>query len=227
MNEAMDVQGSTAQRSQWTGDGLVIGVFEGSSELTDGFADLPTEVKAALQDVISDAAFKGKAGSCAIARVGGSSPIRKVGVVGLGKPESLSLDVLRKAAGAVAQAAHRAKCKTVAVDLPIGNEDASSSAQAITEGLILALHTDLRFKSDEDAKSKDTPIVTSVDLLGFTEPSAAITRGQQICEGVILARELVSAPANVVTPVTLAETVEAIAQDYGLDLEILEQADCE
>jgi len=42
-----------------------------------------------------------------------------------------------------------------------------------------------------------------------------------------LARELVAAPANVVTPVSLAETAEAIASEYGLAVEILEREECE
>jgi leucyl aminopeptidase len=44
---------------------------------------------------------------------------------------------------------------------------------------------------------------------------------------VILARELVAAPANFVTSITLAETATTIAQDHGLNLEILEREDCE
>jgi leucyl aminopeptidase len=59
------------------------------------------------------------------------------------------------------------------------------------------------------------------------DQDAAITKGRQIALGVILARELVSAPANVVTPITLAEAAEAIAKEYGLDIDILEQAECE
>ncbi|HEY9659280.1 MAG TPA: leucyl aminopeptidase, partial [Allocoleopsis sp.] len=66
-----------------------------------------------------------------------------------------------------------------------------------------------------------------IELLGLAGQDAALTRARQICLGVILARELVSAPANVVTPIAMAETAEAIAREYGLELEILEQADCE
>lgn len=43
----------------------------------------------------------------------------------------------------------------------------------------------------------------------------------------ILARELVAAPANEVTPITMAETAQTIATDYGLQVEILEKSDCE
>ena len=43
----------------------------------------------------------------------------------------------------------------------------------------------------------------------------------------ILARELVSAPPNVVTPEKLAQTATDIAQSHGLTLEILEREQCE
>ncbi|NEO28588.1 MAG: leucyl aminopeptidase, partial [Kamptonema sp. SIO4C4] len=56
---------------------------------------------------------------------------------------------------------------------------------------------------------------------------AALQKAETIVSGVILARELVAAPANEVTPITLAETAQKLASDYGLELEILEQADCE
>ena len=38
---------------------------------------------------------------------------------------------------------------------------------------------------------------------------------------------MVAAPANAVTPITLAETAQQIASDHGLQIEILEQEDCE
>jgi leucyl aminopeptidase len=42
-----------------------------------------------------------------------------------------------------------------------------------------------------------------------------------------LARELVAAPPNVVTPQALADTAAAIAQAFNLELKVLERADCE
>ncbi|HBK22058.1 MAG TPA: hypothetical protein DDZ60_06015, partial [Planktothrix sp. UBA10369] len=41
------------------------------------------------------------------------------------------------------------------------------------------------------------------------------------------ARELVAAPANEITPITMAEMAKSLAQEYGLELNILEKADCE
>ncbi|MHC5833394.1 MAG: leucyl aminopeptidase, partial [Nostoc sp.] len=92
---------------------------------------------------------------------------------------------------------------------PLWNNDPATTAQAIAEGVELALYEDIRFKS-EPAEDKGSQIET-VDLLGFGGQEAAITRANQIVSGVILARQLVAAPANAVTPITLAETAIAIA----------------
>ncbi|MBD0314109.1 MAG: leucyl aminopeptidase, partial [Microcoleus sp. T3-bin5] len=64
-------------------------------------------------------------------------------------------------------------------------------------------------------------------LLGFDGTESEIARARQITAGVILARELVAAPANFVTPITMAETAQSLAAECGLELEILEQEECE
>ena len=56
---------------------------------------------------------------------------------------------------------------------------------------------------------------------------AALTQANQIVSGVMLARELVAAPANELTPVTMAQIAQEIASEHGLELEILEREECE
>ena len=209
----------------WSGDALALGLFEDGVALTGDLATLDEKLAGTLSELIEDAEFKGKAGSTAATRVGGGSPIRKIIVVGLGKPEKATLDDWRKAAAAVARTAKRERCKTLAVSLPLYN-DKTATASAIVEGIELAMHEDTRFKSESEDKPKGASI-EEVDLLGLGGTESAIERALQITSGVILARELVAAPANEVTPITMAETAEALASEYGLALEILEREDCE
>ncbi|MGI0486006.1 leucyl aminopeptidase [Pantanalinema rosaneae CENA516] len=220
----MDLRVTDTAYLDWSGDALAIGFFEEQVELTGDLAALDEKLFGTLKELIAEVEFKGKEGSTAAARVGSGSAIRKVMVIGLGKPDSFKLDSLRRAGAASARLAKKEKCKTLGISLPAWNHNAALSAQAIAEGVELALYQDNRFKSDaEDKVSK----VEQVDLLGFADQAAAIERAKQICSGVILARELVAAPANIVTPITLADTATAIAQDHGLELEILEREECE
>ncbi|MDM9385100.1 leucyl aminopeptidase [Chlorogloeopsis sp. ULAP01] len=220
----MDIRPSKTPVLEWTGDGLAIGLFEDAVELTGDLAALDEKLAGVLQELIAEEEFKGKANSTVVTRVGSPSPVRKVIIVGLGKPEALKLDTLRRAAAIVARLAKKQKCKTLGISLPTWNNDPAQTAQAIAEGIQLALYQDNRFKSEPEDKGVQ---VETVDLLGLGGQEAAITRANQIASGVILARQLVAAPANEVTPITMAEVAMVIASEHGLQVEILEQEECE
>jgi leucyl aminopeptidase len=145
-------------------------------------------------------------------------------LVGLGKADTLKLDGIRTAAAAIARLAKQEKSKSLGISLPVVDSDPAATAQVITEGILLSLHQDNRFKSDPEDKGAK---LETVELLGFTGQDGAVTRGEQMTSGVILARELVAAPANTVTPITMAETAQQLASDYGMAIEILEQQECE
>lgn len=221
----MKIQPSDQPLLEWAGDSLAIGLFEDAVELTGELATLDQKFSGVLKELIAEEEFKGKANSTIFTRVNAGSPVRKLILVGLGKPEALNLDSLRRAAAAVARVGKKQKSKILGFSFPLWNNDPAASAQAIAEGVELALYQDIRFKS-EPAEEKGSQIET-VDLLGFAGQEAAITRANQIVSGVNLARQLVAAPANAVTPITLAETAQAIATEHGLQLQILEREDCE
>ncbi|MBW4499296.1 MAG: leucyl aminopeptidase [Scytonema hyalinum WJT4-NPBG1] len=220
----MDIRATDTPLLEWTGDSLAIGLFEDAVELTGELATLDEKLAGSIKELIAEEEFKGKQGSSVFTRVGANSPVRKIILVGLGKPESLKLETLRRAAAAAARLAKKQKSKTLGISLAIWNNDPTETAQAIAEGVQLALYQDNRFKSEPEDKG---PQVETVDLLGLGGQEAAITRANQISAGVFLARQLVAAPPNAVTPITLAETAQEIASDHGLQIEILEQEDCE
>ncbi len=220
----MEVRASNTPILQWTGDGLAIGLFEDAVELTGDLVTLDEKLAGSIKELIAEEEFKGKAGSTISTRIGGGSQVRKLIVVGLGKAEDFNLDSLRNAAASIARSGKNQKCKTLAISLPVYNKGLADTAQAIAEGIELALYEDTRFKSEPEEK-KIT--IETVDLLGLGGQETAIARAAQICSGVILARQLVDGPANEVTPITMAQMAQTLATDYGLQLEILEQEDCE
>jgi leucyl aminopeptidase len=209
---------------EWSGDGLAIGLFEDAVELTGDLATLNEKLAGSIQELIAEEEFKAKQGNSVVTRVGSGGSVRKVLLVGLGKKDALKLETLRRAAAAAARLAKKQKCKTLGISLPVWNNDPAQTAQALAEGVQLALYQDNRFKSEPEDKG---PQVEQIDLLGLGGQEAAIIRANQICSGVILARQLVAAPANSVTPITMAETAAEISSEHGLQLKILEREECE
>jgi leucyl aminopeptidase len=237
----MNIFPSVTAAQAWHGDALAIAVFASPKsrdeqsekptkqplQLSESLKNLDIQVLACtLTDLITESEFTGEVGASVGGRVGVDYAIRKVILIGMGDPAKANADVWRKAAASAVKWANKEKVKKLALSFPDYNQDVSLTAQAIAEGILLAAHQDKRFKS----KNANPQFLEQVEILE-TDPelaSPAISKAQQIIDGVILARELVSAPANIVTPITLAETALAIANesDY-FSAKILEQAECE
>ncbi|MEY2833879.1 MAG: hypothetical protein RLZZ574_3138, partial [Cyanobacteriota bacterium] len=217
----MQIKATDRALLDWTGDLLAIGIAEGETKLSGDLATLNEKLAGTIAELIAEEEFEGKSGTTAMGRVGGQNPVRKIALVGLGKAEDLTINSWRNAAAAIARLAK--KEKTLGISLPPGSASAPDVAQAMTEAIILALHEDNRFKSEPESKE---PKLETIELIGLAGQDKAISRGLIIADGVILARELVNAPANEVTPVTMAETAQQLAQDYGLEIKIMEEADC-
>ncbi|AUC60431.1 leucyl aminopeptidase [Cyanobacterium sp. HL-69] len=219
----MDFKVNSSSFLDWSGDILALGFFEEKTELTGDLASLNDKLDGVITELIEENDFKGKDNSNVTARVGAKSPIRKVMLVGLGKQEDCTSNGIRLAAGAIARSAAKENGKTLGIALGIEDYEGDTVAQMTTEGVILALHKDNRFKSD----AKDELKLTNIDLLGLQASDNAITKAKQITDGVILARELVNSPPNDINPITLTKVAQDLAKDYNLELKILEKEECE
>ncbi|MBD2579763.1 leucyl aminopeptidase [Oscillatoria sp. FACHB-1406] len=220
----MQIKAVSTTPLNWTGDALALGLFEGMAEITGELAALDEKLDGTIQDAIAHEEFSGKSGETAVLRIGSKNQVRKLILVGLGKSEELAIDTLRATAAAIARTVKQQSIKTLGISLPVAGENAALSTEAIAEGLLLALHQDNRFKSESEDKAAK---LEAIEILGISEGDGDLAKVEAIASGVILARELVAAPPNAVTPVTLAETAEAIAREHGLSVQILEQEDCE
>lgn len=220
----MDFRVVSTEASAWVGDGLAIGLYEAdlAADLA-AWQSLDLALDGAIHELVEESEFKAKLGSSATIRVGKGRSVKKLILLGLGKAEDLKLDGLRRAAAAAAKAARTEKCQSLGIQLPIVTS-AAATAQAIVEGAELVLYKDRRFKSEPEESSLS---LSQVELLGLAGAEAAIAQAQSIVSGVNLARQLVAAPANSLTPLTLADIATQISTDHGMTLTILEQADCE
>jgi len=218
----MQIIASDTALLDWTGDLLVVGIIEGETELSGDLAQLDKQLAGTISEIIADEEFEGKSGTTLVSRVGGKNSVRKIALVGLGQESDLKLDSWRSAAAEIARLA--TKEKTLGISLPKGSESADTIAQVMTEAIILSLHQDNRFKSEPEDKQ---PKLETIDLIGLSGQANSISQAQTIADGVIFARELVNSPANDITPVTMAAKAKELAQEYGLEVKILEQSDCE
>ena len=218
----MQISAVSTEINKWSGSVLIAGVLEGTIESQINL--FKTIIKDTyLTQRFNDAKFEGKKNQkLSIELIDGK--IKKIVFVGLGKPKHLVIDDLRKAAsiGTAQVLGHE---KRLGIFLPWDAFDASAAAFSVGEAVKLSSIKDLRFKSDP----KESNSIKEVELIGLDIKVAelAIAEINPICEGVKFARELVSAPPNFLTPSQLAQEARKLANEYDLDLKILDKKDCE
>jgi leucyl aminopeptidase len=148
-----------------------------------------------------------------------------VALIGCGRFEDAGMERLRRVASAAALAARQRRFPRVAF-LNRGLENAVDSAQAITEGLVLASYSGDRYKSGErSGPPADQTVV--VDRRAADAPSLerAVERGRILAESCNIARDLCNEPSNVLTPSVFAESAAGIGRLVGLSVQVLDEDD--
>ena len=207
---------------EWSGSVLISGILEGTIESQKN--SFKTIIKDTyLSQKINDAKFEGKKNQKLSIELS-EGKIKKIIFLGLGKAEDLLIEDLRKAASSAIRQVLSYERK-LGISFPWHAFEPSSAAFAVGEAVRLSSIKDLRFKSE----TNEAENIEEVELLGLDINSveSAINEINPICEGVKLARELVSAPPNVLTPFQMAKEAEKLAKDYDLNLKILEKKECE
>ncbi|KAF8389218.1 hypothetical protein HHK36_025911 [Tetracentron sinense] len=222
---------------EWKGDILAVGVTEKDMAKDENFKfqnsilrKLDTHLGGLLSEVSSEEDFTGKSGQSTVLRLPGLGS-KRVGLIGLGqcRPSS-AIATYRGLGEAVAAASKAAQASNVAIVLAssegLSADSKINTVSAIASGAVLGVHEDNRFKSE-----LKKPLLKSVDILGLgtgPELEKKLKYVGEVCSGVIFGRELVNAPANVLTPGVLAEEASKIASMYSdvLTAKILDTEQC-
>lgn len=211
---------------------LVLSVCEGDAEklsaddkTLEGYAP---GLAAVVKDLVDEQEFKGAAGSSVFTRVAGM-PFKHVGLVGLGEADAITGDAWMALGKEAAAQATKTKVNTVAVGKYwMGDEEAAfrGKANGIAAGAFLGSFEDSRFKSDAKPGSVKTVHVLTQPGVDVTPEIAA---GKAKASGVVLTKQLVAAPPNVVTPTALATVAKQIADAFPetCSVKILEKEECE
>ena len=205
----------------WSGDSLAIGLFSDADH--PGHQQLAELFGPALPPLLEQRRFKAKPGELLCIERLGQTPAHLI-LVGLGEAAEFHLTGLRNACANVARSSAKLGARQLGLLMPVESFGTAAAAAAMAEATRLGLYADQRFKSEAEPQH----LPEEVALLGLgAEGWEGLAHLDAICGGVELARQLVAAPPNVATPAALADIAAAIAQGFGLELKVLERADCE
>ncbi|HEX2119882.1 MAG TPA: leucyl aminopeptidase [Acidimicrobiales bacterium] len=165
---------------------------------------------------LAERGFEGKPGEALAVPSGRGTWV----ALGVGEPEQVTAETLRRAAAAFVRTAwkDRTGATTLLAAAPPGL-DPALAARAIVEGASLASYRFSRYKADPKPC-----LLESIAVVGSGDAAfGGVDRGARVGEAVALARDLVNEPARAMTPRRLAEIAAEVAEGEGLTLTVLDE----
>ncbi|WIX78638.1 leucyl aminopeptidase [Amycolatopsis carbonis] len=200
-------------------DVVVIGTLQGEDGpvLAAGAAVADTAFDGKLAEVLATLGATGKAEQVVKLPTLGKLAAGVVLAVGLGKAAdgAVTAEQVRRAAGAAARSlagTERAFVTLSALDL-----------QAAVEGTALGAYTFTEYRSSKgDAPLAKADFVSPEDGTA-REHKATLKAATAIAESVIITRDLINTPPNDLFPASFADRAKKLAEDNGLDFEVLDE----
>ena len=222
----MKIDLSSLNPLQYATSALVVGCYEDHRDQL--FTGCDAALDGLLGRLFADGEFGGKANSSRLIHTLGRLPAERLLLVGLGKQAELDDQRLREAAGNAAQALRAARVASFASALHLAAGSALA-LEAVCEGTLLGSYSFDHYKTKkrEELFSFQALTLLLPEGSSLDQAGARVEASRLLCQGVSLARDLVSHPGNVITPGSLVEAGRELAGRRALDCRVLELADLE
>lgn len=204
---------------------LAVAIAKGTRGLQGRLAALDAKLGGALARVLESGDVQGRRGD-EVVLYGGADGPKRVVMLGVGRADEVTPEVVRRMAGRAVRAAERLRVRQVAVLLD-GLEAVADErrAQAAAEGGALAAWRFRELKKDDE--EDPTAEVQGLDVLGTGDAkrlSSGTMAGAVIARAANFARTLQSRPGNIATPSHLAEAATRVAAASGLHVTVYDEA---
>ena len=204
---------------------VVAGIWEGRV-LTASARRLDEATDGTITRALAGAArFSGKKGEILPIVAPAKLPLSRIVLAGLGKPEKADVRVFEELGGAVAAHLNGAGESevTVAVDVAEGTPlTAGAAAAALAFGASLRSYRFDKYKTKQKPEQKPSLTQLTVSTDAADAAQSAYRTLEQTAEAVFFTRDLVSEPANVIYPETLAEQARTL-EKVGVEVEVLDE----
>ena len=217
------MQFSTFQQdlNTWQGSTLIFGIVEEDLKNQLKKIDFIIDSKL-LQEKINQKKFKGEKGKILNFDFF-DQRLQTLKIIGLGESKNInSNDIKNSLADVIRKSSD--KEEKISILFPWELINSQEEIQSFGESARLSTYKDNRFNSKRDEKK----VLKEIEFLNLNKfKNINFIETEYICEGVELARRLVAAPPNSLTPLEMSIQASKIAKDHGLEIKILEKNECE
>ena len=217
------MQFSTFQQdlNTWQGSSLIFGIVEEDLKNQLQKIDFIIDSKLLLEK-INQKKFKGEKGKILNFDFF-DQRVQTLKIMGLGESKNInSNDIKNSLADVIRKSSD--KEEKISILFPWELINSQEEIQSFGESARLSAYKDNRFNSKRD----DKKVLKEIEFLNLNKfKNINFNETEYICEGVELARRLVAAPPNSLTPLEMSIQASKIAKEHDLEIKILEKNECE
>lgn len=181
----------------------------------------------ALSAAIKGAKFTGQSGKTVAVYAPPRSKLTQVVAIGIGKAKEMTAQSLEEAGSSLYGAlSGEPRATLVFDDLKGSAVDGAEIAAAVASGVALKSYRFDKYRTQEKASAKPKLKSISVAASEFSDARDAYKVREAVNSGVLMTRDLVSEPANVLTPVAFAARAKDLAGD-GLKVKVIGRKEME
>ena len=205
---------------------IILVFCEEEKTLSGPAADIDQKSGGLISDIIKRGDFEAKPSQVIAAYAMGFKPAEKIALVGLGKRSELNLEKIRRAFAKVIQELRgwRVQKAAVSLDLSLLTGKKEKIVSAAVEGAVLGLYRYIPYKTVGREELQDLQELTLVSgQKDYALVRDEVQKAKIIADAVCFARDLVSAPANEMTPSILAARAKDVAKRKNVSCIVLEK----
>ncbi|MGD0278172.1 MAG: leucyl aminopeptidase [Smithella sp.] len=207
-------------------EAIILTLFEDSKKLTGEALAIDQKSGGLISELIKSRDFEAKPSQISVIYTRGTIAAKRIALVGLGKQSEFNLEKLRGAFAGVCQHLRKMNIKEAAVSINLnlvpGKKD--QIAQAAAEGSLLGLYQYTSYKTVDREDLKDMEKLNIIaDGKDFSLIESEIKEARIIADAVYFTRDLISAPANEMTPSIMAQKAREIAGRKNVSCKVLDR----
>ena len=198
-------------------DMVVVNLFEGEKVPDGATGAADAAIGGAIKAAVRDGDFQGKWGETLLLRPGRGLASRRVLVLGLGKKEKFTPDLVRQSVLPVMRVAKKLKLKTVASVIHgagAGGLDPRTAARFAALGAALSGYEYDRYKSEKASRVERFQWVER-NRAHAGPVKAGLDEGARLGEAINWGRDLVASPPGDLRPDGLARAAKALPKGLG------------
>jgi leucyl aminopeptidase len=221
----MQIEGRSGSFKDIDVQGLAIAVFKGEKADEGFLKELDKQTGGAIKSVIGSDELTGKEGETVFVHLFGDHEIKasRLLLIGVGERADYSLAQVSRLGGTAARSMRNKNVKAFAV-IPRSGGEAGAVASNVVQGAIMGLFEPDKYRTVEKEKREIERVVIVVEGAKDSALKDGIKEGRIIGESVNVTRDMANEPGAYMTPTIMAERAREIAKEFGLTIDVLDQA---